>query len=189
MTWRSQDSLENARKYFPMIPSMFVPDMAFMVGPISPDSSPIYDVLILGRNDHETRVEHGGWNIVERAFDEANITYVHRDWKLPDRMWMNPGYDKTDMVERRIALGNQIVSEARIVVTDRLHATIFATLLGRPVVYIDNIYGKIRSCREAAFQGTPECHQDNLQAFEAKDPLEASSIALRLLEEIKRPIE
>jgi exopolysaccharide biosynthesis predicted pyruvyltransferase EpsI len=38
-----------------------------------------------------------------------------------------------------------MLSEGRVVLTDRLHAVILSCLLGRPMVALDNTYGKIGS--------------------------------------------
>jgi exopolysaccharide biosynthesis predicted pyruvyltransferase EpsI len=49
----------------------------------------------------------------------------------------------TSMAAARVALGFAQLDRAKVIVTDRLHGHIMATLLGKPHVVIDNFYGKI----------------------------------------------
>lgn len=50
------------------------------------------------------------------------------------------------------------LSRIDILITDRLHATIAATLLGRNVVMIDNNYGKLSGVWEQSLQQFSNCH-------------------------------
>lgn len=63
---------------------------------------------------------------------------------LPVRVLMAPrAASFTAMARARVAMGFAQLDRAEVVVTDRLHGHIMATLLGKPHVVIDNFYGKI----------------------------------------------
>jgi pyruvyl transferase EpsO len=47
------------------------------------------------------------------------------------------------MAKARVTMGLHQIDQAEVLVTDRLHGHIMATLLGKPHVVIDNFYGKI----------------------------------------------
>ena len=48
-----------------------------------------------------------------------------------------------------VASGAKLLSRGKVVVTDRLHAAVLARLIGRPVVALDNSYGKLSSAANA----------------------------------------
>lgn len=54
MMFRDFESLNFARTQFPLANSMFVPDMAFMLGPLLPNAEPVVDILFLIRIDVES---------------------------------------------------------------------------------------------------------------------------------------
>ena len=70
----------------------------------------------------------------------------------------------------------------RLVITDRLHASIFAFLLHKPHVYLDQSYGKIRLTREVAFNTSTFC-QDRvrLRFDQAEDIRQAVRLAVEML--------
>ena len=73
-------------------------------------------------------------------------------------------------------------SNSRVVITDRLHASIFAFLLYKPHVYLDQSYGKIRLTREVAFNTSTFC-QDRLRLRfnQAEDIRQAVRLAGELM--------
>lgn len=81
------------------------------------------------------------------------------------------------MAEARVARGFVQLDRAEVVVTDRLHGHIMATLLGKPHVVIDNYYGKIRNFI-AAFG-------DDGQTLQAHDYAEARDMAQALLARVR----
>jgi pyruvyl transferase EpsO len=53
MMFRDFESLEYIRKNMPKADSIFVPDMAFVLGPQLPNMEPVVDILVLIRSDIE----------------------------------------------------------------------------------------------------------------------------------------
>lgn len=74
------------------------------------------------------------------------------------------------------------MSRGRVVITDRLHASIMSLLIGRPHVMINEKYKKVQNTRESAFMGKSECSEDNLRGYYANTIEEAVDKAIALLE-------
>lgn len=78
----------------------------------------------------------------------------------------------------RLARGSRILSDSQILITDRLHGHILASLMGIPHIVLDNSYGKIAPFR-AAWQG----RYDNGLCRTAESIDEAADIAASWLKE------
>jgi exopolysaccharide biosynthesis predicted pyruvyltransferase EpsI len=63
----------------------------------------------------------------------------------------------------------KILSQGRAIVTDRLHAHVWAILMGKPSVVVDNSYGKIRPIFEATLHRFDDAHfaRDNAELEQA----------------------
>jgi pyruvyl transferase EpsO len=69
---------------------------------------------------------------------------------LPQRLTGHTGAPAfTAFARARVALGFAQIDSHAVLVTDRLHGHIMATLLGKPHVVIDNFYGKITNFIDA----------------------------------------
>ena len=81
-------------------------------------------------------------------------------------------------------------SSSRVVITDRLHASILAFLLHKPHVYLDQTFGKIRLTREVAFNTSTFC-QDRvrLRYEQAEDMRQAISLAGEMVKITKKTKE
>ena len=70
----------------------------------------------------------------------------------------------------------------KVLITDRLHASILAFLLHKPHVYVDQSYGKIRRTREVAFDVSEKCSDREEMKFDEADSFEdAVLIAAKML--------
>lgn len=120
---------------------------------------------------------------VAKISDEvvSNITAI-----LPDR-YLYPGKDQSieAMVSYRTQLGNSMLSRGRVIISDRLHASIMATLIDRPVVYIDNNYRKLTRVRSSLADHFPECTDAVLNAYYAPDIEAAVEIAAKIISMLK----
>ena len=77
-------------------------------------------------------------------------------------------------------------ASGKVIITDRLHASILAFLMYKPHVYIDNIYGKISGTREVAFEASENCKDKEDMRFDEAETIEEAVIkALRMLREKK----
>jgi len=185
---RELKSLAFSKENFPTIKSHFVPDLAFMIGPLLPNHEPVVDVLCLMRDDSE-RVTSLNFEEKITQLTKHNITFQLLDWK--DFKKVHPYFDVTKPVSReelqsyRVGAANNIISRGRIVITDRLHASIMATLIGRPLIYLDNIYGKTTNVRFATSLFFPSCSDENLEAYRATTTEEAINLVIKLLPKYK----
>lgn len=75
------------------------------------------------------------------------------------------------------------MSQGRVIISDRLHASIMSVLMGKPHVIINEKYKKIYNTRESAFYGISECSPDNLRGYYANNVEEAIDIAISILNE------
>ena len=66
-------------------------------------------------------------------------------------------FDYQHMLKTSMAM----IAVGRVLVTDRLHASIFGFLLHKPHVFVDQSYSKITNTREVAFNSSKYCQ--NLQ--------------------------
>lgn len=91
--------------------------------------------------------------------------------------------DLRELAAKRVDLGNEILSLGRVIVTDRLHASILSLLMGKPHVMINDRYKKVELTRKAAFGRITECSEENLNGFYAVNIEDGLQKALWLLKQ------
>jgi exopolysaccharide biosynthesis predicted pyruvyltransferase EpsI len=161
-----------------------VPDSALAIGPVVPNCRPDYDVVFLSRTDTEGK--HNKTGIVP-LLTSLNVTVYKRDWFD----WQNeqPTAARTlptaseDLPSFRLQVANNMLCRGRVVLSDRLHASILALLMGRPFVGLDNFYGKVRNVHEIIFnRDDVDVIPDNVsQQYMVRSEHEAVDVILRLL--------
>jgi len=182
ITVRSEQSEKLAKKYFSnrIVNS---PDAAFYIGPITPVSEPVYDFFILRRTDYESKFRKEVWEQAAEKYFDNKYTYKSADWfdfkleSLPNKSL----HYIDDFTLRTADLANKIMSRGRVIITDRLHASIYSLLIGRPHVIVDEAFKKIYNTRENAFKGKPECAEEFLKASYATDVDDAYAKAIQIL--------
>jgi exopolysaccharide biosynthesis predicted pyruvyltransferase EpsI len=65
----------------------------------------------------------------------------------------------------RVELVNEVMSQGRVIITDRLHASIASVLMGKPHVMLNEKYKKVMNTREVAFKDKPECADTYVQGY------------------------
>ena len=158
------------------------------------------DILFLLRSDQESKYQDlRDLTKIRNILDESPLTsqlsfdlvdwwdnnkYLDTALKDPvspqfEHKVINEGkFDYMEMFRRSIAM----FSSSRVVITDRLHASIFAFLLHKPHVYLDQSYGKIRRTREVAFNTSTFCQdRDRLRFHQAEDIRQAVRLAAEML--------
>lgn len=183
---RDFPSLELARKNFDCI-SLLCPDSAFAMGSQQRTSPRDIDILWLLRTDIEARstshVESGlefspsfDWlddepDLYRNALRRTRFNSLR--WPVPRRE-VRELMNFDALANNRVARGIVLLSRAEVIVTDRLHVHIIATLLGIPHVCLDNSYGKIKRFSDAfETQWSGVCFAQSLK--------EASDLATELL--------
>lgn len=155
---RDHSGVARTRELFPAARVLFCPDMAFGYGLVETRKRPSLDAIVLRRNDSESQGELAVGN---------GVSHVDLDWglegtvKVAARALRLPGaiakrapavalamYPLQRLAYVALATVNvmnakNILSKGRLVVTDRLHATVLASLMGKRVVAMDNANGKV----------------------------------------------
>lgn len=109
---------------------LLVPDSAFAAGPLKINMLPTYDIIYIKRNDWENP-----------GFDKPptfppGVKYLITDW-IED--WMKQEEkDFFDTDQLTAMSGVLFLSRAHVIITDRLHAHIISTLLGKPNVVVNS---------------------------------------------------
>ena len=156
---RDARSLMRAQEYFSAATEL-CPDVVFTLGPLPRVGTPSTDILRLLRSDLESAGSRAAgrsrtrtdWNegLSDLAPDVGDLaqrlahTLLPHTW-IRDRVATMPGSDA--LAERfaraRVSRGRRILSEGRVVITDRLHAHILCLLMGIPHVILDTAQGKL----------------------------------------------
>ena len=152
-------------------PIYLCPDMAFLLHPTKRFSSGS-GVLCLLRTDKESSLEttylvsgpfvHQDW--LQEPFDVAialggilNGYITRHPQRLSSaRFLMTWAYDR--MALTRFKRGIKMVLPARLLITDRVHAHILCTLLGKDHCFLDNNYGKNRQFFDTWTSAEPSVH-------------------------------
>jgi exopolysaccharide biosynthesis predicted pyruvyltransferase EpsI len=136
---RDRTSLDFAGRHL-LCATDLAPDSASALGPQTRRVAADCDLLMLMRTDDERRAE-------DRSALSQVPGAVMLDWldddTLPDTAGDTKAQAYDRIAEARVERGLHLLSRARTILTDRLHAHILATLLGIPHVALDNDYGKI----------------------------------------------
>lgn len=202
--FRDYPSIEYSRKNFVGIPTIYVPDMALAMGPQTPNASPVVDIVLLLRTDKENILAKDDRIAGLKMLETSNVTFEVWDFPvggfpikmMPDNKTAVYNYtqiypkqlsklranNRQAQLGLRIQMANNLFSRGRVVVTDRLHASIMSTLMGKPLVYLDNSYKKITNVRGALAKEFPECSDTNLHARHTSTLLEATTLALAILD-------
>ena len=141
---RCQRSMEVFKEHFAKNPKALMPDAAFMIGTVTPIDQPKYDVVYLSRDDKEKILSNGLIEEMKALFQSTGISFIVFDWSH----WSNVNTEKIPeernlLPEFRLNLGNRLLSMGRVIISDRLHAVILSVLMNKPIIALDNNYGKI----------------------------------------------
>lgn len=183
---RQESSLAYAPNASDRLSVKLMPDTAFLLSPMDVQAGPPHlDVLVLLRTDHE------GVNGMERNKAKALANATLPDAAVEVKDWLVPVDPVAGEFERsspsvfplvRFVMAQRLISGAKVVITDRLHASITALLTDRHHIMIDNSYGKLAGVRDLALQGDDgACGDRMLRARKAKDLHEALAIARSIL--------
>ncbi|WP_247881487.1 polysaccharide pyruvyl transferase family protein [Skermanella sp. TT6] len=149
MFLRDNESFEAASRTFDNAECLLAPDMAHALWASLDQGVPSSgEELVLMRNDHESVANRGGldWidliSILERL-EARTLRNLQRigGKAIPSSIGLDAAW-----INFRNRLLHQIVGivgRYKSITTDRLHAMIIGTLMGKPVFAYDNSYGKL----------------------------------------------
>lgn len=154
-TWREEYSFQRAQELYPYVTNLLLPDIAFQLGPYERTNPPTVDILVFLRNDLESKyTEQRNTSYIQEKLKRSNMTFTMVDW--PDRL---EKFDSQDILFTHTSI--QLLSLGKVVIADRLHASILAYLTGLPFVYLDQSTNKLTKTLSAAFDSWPDgCHNN-----------------------------
>lgn len=186
---RDQVSLRKAREAFPDTRSEYCPDVAFGNGWLPTAGSPDVDLVMLFRGDTE-RAGSYDFNfsgMTSRLFDWHHSAAGNFAWNalavprgVIRRAPATRPYGQSVMESTfeliawmNVRRARALLSTGHVVLTDRLHAAVLSALMKKPVVVLDNSYGKIAPIYQEYLSKLPSV------SF-ARDVDEARDLVLRL---------
>lgn len=127
---RDKQSYDIAKKIFKgSTRLLMLPDMAFQIGRMERFMSPVFDIIWLKRKDAETP----GYTEMAKVPEDLRV-HISDWWK-----WSTPSAGSSLEKAFYIATnGFFFLQRGRVIITDRLHGHILATLMDIPHVLIDN---------------------------------------------------
>ena len=190
--WRQTNSYEEAERLYPFADNRLVPDIAFWCGPflnygtVKGLDRELVDLLLFLRTDKES--VFGGKNSdfykhpdkLRRMVAEAggNLSFRVADWGGSRYLRAIDTAEYKPKIEAAVRLLNT----GRVVIADRLHATILSMLSLKPVFYVDQSYAKIRRTLDVAFASSDACRDEGaVRVFRTASLTEAISRAGRFV--------
>ncbi|KAK3781940.1 hypothetical protein RRG08_035505 [Elysia crispata] len=163
---RDHQSYKYAKQYFSGTTKFIVaPDMAFQIGPMPRFLSPVFDIMWIKRSDHETP------NYTEIPVAPQGVRVHVSDWWD----WRTPkAPNSLEQAYYTCTNGFFYLQRGRVIITDRLHGHILATLLNIPHVLIDNKQHKLSAYHLSWTAGLQN-------VYITDDPVIAIDLALKLL--------
>ena len=148
------------------------------------------DLLLLLRTDKESVLggkgsdSHKTPDKLRQMVDGAgrNLSFRVADWAGSRPLRTVDPAEYRPKIEAAVRL----LHTGRVVIADRLHATILSMLSLKPVFYVDQSYGKIRHTLDVAFASSDACRDEGaVRVFRTASLSEALSRAGRFVEECK----
>ncbi|RUS71791.1 hypothetical protein EGW08_020444 [Elysia chlorotica] len=163
---RDHLSYSIAQKYFQGDTKFILaPDMAFQIGPVRRFMSPVFDIMWIRRGDAETP----GYSSIPAPPPGIRL-HVSDWWK-----WRTPAaLSSLERAHYICTNGFFYLQRGRVVITDRLHGHILATLSNIPHVLIDNKAHKL-----SAYHNSWTASLENTVITD--DPSKAVDLAVELL--------
>jgi exopolysaccharide biosynthesis predicted pyruvyltransferase EpsI len=203
LLWRDQESLQLAKEYYPSAQSLYCPDMAYMLGPVLPNSLPQIDVIFIVRLDAEKTTDGADIAKAKKTVEDAG--YTVEVWDFPtkgypmyqDSVTKEVVYDYRKILpgrlepksepnnelysELRVQIGINLLSRGKIIITDRLHALIMAQMIDRTVFYFDNKFKKLTQVRTAHVNAISECQDKVFNAKKVESISDATKQSIEYL--------
>ena len=190
--WRQTNSYEEAERLYPFADNRLVPDIAFWCGPFLHHGTvkgldrELVDLLLFLRTDKES-VFGGKDSDFYKNPDKLRGMVAEAGGNLSFRVadWGGSRYLRAiDAAEYKpkIEAAVRLLNTGRVVIADRLHATILSMLSLKPVFYVDQSYGKIRRTLDVAFASSDACRDEGaVRVFRTASLTEAISRAGRFV--------
>lgn len=133
---RDQHTYQLFCERFPMVKSFFTPDIVPYLCPALPEKER-KNILFCCRTDREKTVSEEFTSKLAARFQNLRYTVAMTSTLLPY------GVDRKSRQKALTEKWDEF-SQARLVITDRLHGMVFAAITGTPCVALDNISHKVK---------------------------------------------
>lgn len=190
LTWREQYSYDEAQKMYPQVTNVLSPDIAFQLGPYYPLETPLkkelnLDLILFMRTDKESalgklRSDEAMKKELAKVDGAKDLKFKIVDWSTRLKLFDSRDHWFTVTAIQMLTLG-------KVVICDRLHASILCYLAGIPFVYIDQMTSKVTKTLSVAFDSSEGC-QDGKRALWARayNMQQALEQAMGMMEELER---
>lgn len=125
-------------QYYPDTKIFVTPDTVLSYKPPIKKSEKKVDILLCLRDDKEKNSELNIEENVQEVLKETNLKSVKNDTNIDFNM-----KSFSEREEKLFEIWSRF-AEARLIITDRLHGMIFATITGTPCIVFNNIDGKVQ---------------------------------------------
>jgi pyruvyl transferase EpsO len=151
---RSERSFARAEVFG--VPTHLCPDLGMTLGKLDLPLTPSHDAVLLARTDQESQglplhtvpawVKQVDWVGQPGGLALRMMATLHQRPKL----WKAVSGSSRHFLfrsaaRRRLQYGVEMLGSGRVVITDRLHGHVLATLLGLPHCVMDSQFGKVRA--------------------------------------------
>ncbi len=182
---RDRASVERLKSAFTN-PVVLCPDMAFCLPPLSRTATPTFPVQRLLRRDKEAnslgsiggvdwlRTEDNAWSVrIRRRLNNQLVAAARFSDRAAVRLVPHLARQFEILAQARLEFGLRLLSRGEVVVTDRLHGHIVATLAGIPNIVLNDRHGKVRD-----FVATWTGHIDGVHVAADREAAERLAVDL-----------
>jgi pyruvyl transferase EpsO len=138
------------------VPTHLCPDLGMTVGMLDRPRTPTHAAVLLARTDHESQglplrsvptwIKRVDWVGQPGGPALRMMATLHRRPKLWKAVTGTIRHHLfRSAARRRLQYGMEMLGSGRVVITDRLHGHVLATLLGLPHCVMDSQFGKVRA--------------------------------------------
>ena len=137
----------------------------------------VHDVLILRTSCDESSK---AWQQAYAEHLNIRYSYYEANWLFDSAKKPKESNSRREF-SRQFAHLYKLVSEAKLVVTDRLDASIFCVLVGKSHVIVDDTARHIYNARSSVFRDKHDCNAEYLSEHYASDPSDAMRQAVNIM--------
>jgi exopolysaccharide biosynthesis predicted pyruvyltransferase EpsI len=187
LLWREKFSLTEANRLYPHATNILMPDIAFQLGPyeaqpLSSSDPRSVDIVFFLRDDKESvhSTDRNPVRIREMLIalggaEGEKSTFIIVDWIDRLKMFNSSNFLFTDTAIKMLSAG-------RVLICDRLHASILSYLSGIPFIFLDQLTGKLSKSLSVALTSAEGCSDGSLGMFaRATNLTQAIELALEFL--------
>eukprot|EP00210_Caulerpa_lentillifera_P004921 g4696.t1 len=158
------------------------PDIAFILGALSPTEKPIKDVIFIMRRDFEDNESDTNLkSAVAERFNGTGLTYSFQGYNYANHSTEYVYEHPTLVSDVRLQSVIRTISKGRLLITNRFHGHVIGMMMGKTTFWIDTVQKKIGHSRTVAFDSSEHCTDKAMRSFEFPSTLDAVDAAIKYL--------